>query len=77
MKWKHNPKDTTMRYFLILVTAALAACGDIPIQTSPEAAAQDRARHLAYLETVYQAEAEYLNDLEYYQLECDCTESLE
>jgi hypothetical protein len=61
-----------MRYLITLLAAApLLGCADLTTLTSPAAQAQDRAAHSAYLEL------EYLEDLEYYQLECDCTEPLE
>lgn len=66
-----------MRYLItLLAMAPLLGCADLTTLTSPAAQALDRAAHSAYLELEYQ-ELEYLDDLEYYQLECDCTEPLE
>lgn len=56
-----------MKYAMMLMVLAVAACGDVPRLTSPEEAAADRASHDAYLAEKY--DPEYLDDCAYYELE--------
>lgn len=59
-----------MRTLMLIALFGLSACADVPVLTSPEAAAADRAAHLQYLQTLEgEMDPEWIADCEYYQME--------
>jgi uncharacterized lipoprotein YmbA len=56
-----------MKWMMLISALTLAACGDVPVLTSPAEALADRAAHENFLAS--QLDPEYLADCEHYNLE--------